>query len=74
MAGVFVYQVDRASPAGIGGLSIGDILQEINNREIKDLESAKKIIVEENETAKSHYMLKVLTNRSTRFVFLEFNK
>jgi serine protease Do len=72
--GVFVYQVDRASPAGIGGLMIGDILQEINNREIKDLESAQKIIVEEKEITKSYYMLKVLTNRSTRFVFLEFNK
>jgi serine protease Do len=72
--GVFVYQVDRASPAGIGGLAIGDIIQEINSESINNLEEAKHILVEALKTNKQMYMLKVLSNHRTRFVFIDLKK
>lgn len=72
--GVFVYQVDRASPAGIARLEIGDIIQEINGQKVNSFEDAKKILEETEKNSTKRYMLKVLANRSTRFVFLDLNK
>ena len=72
--GVFVYQVDRASPAGIGGLRIGDIIQEINQQEIKDFNKAKEIIADHIDGKQKMHMLKVLSNRNTRYVFIDLKK
>jgi len=72
--GVFVYQVDRASPAGIGGLQIGDIIQEINEQEIKDFESGKTLLSTQLEASQKMHLLKVLSNHRTRFVFLDLRK
>lgn len=72
--GVFVYQVDRASPAGIGGLQIGDIIQEINGESINNFDDAKRLLEEAQKESLKRYMLKVLSNRSTRFVFIDLNK
>jgi S1-C subfamily serine protease len=72
--GVFVYQVDRASPAGIAGLEIGDIIQEINGQKVNSFKNAKKILQETEKNSTKKYMLKVLANRFTRFVFLDLNK
>ena len=72
--GVFVFQVDRASPGGIGGLNIGDIIQEINRNEIHDLNTARKIITEELSKKNQMQMIKVWSNRTTRFVFIDLKK
>ena len=72
--GVFVYQVDRASPAGIGGLRIGDIIQEINQQEIKNFDLAKETIAGYIDGQQKMHMLKVLSNRNTRFVFIDLKK
>jgi S1-C subfamily serine protease len=72
--GVFVFQVDRASPGGIGGLNIGDIIQEINRNEIHDLSTARKIIKEELSKTNQMQMIKVWSNRTTRFVFIDLKK
>lgn len=72
--GVFVYQVDRASPAGIGGLRIGDIIQEINQREILNFDLAKETIAGYIDGQQKMHMLKVLSNRNTRFVFIDLKK
>ncbi len=69
--GVFVHQVDRASPAGIGGLNIGAIIQEVNGKPVKDLESAKEIIQNYLENKLNILMLRVLINGSNRFVFID---
>lgn len=72
--GVFVYQVDRASPAGIGGLLIGDIIQEINQQKIRSFDQAKKIITNFIDGTQKMHMLKVLSNRNTRYVFIDLKK
>ncbi len=71
--GVFVYQVDRASPAGIAGLPIGAILQQINETPINNLDDARKMIEAITKTKSKKIMLKVLDNRSTRFVFIDLS-
>lgn len=72
--GVFVFQVDRASPAGIGGLKTGDIIQEINGNKIENFTDAKELIRRLQEKSQKIYMLKVLTGHITRFVFLDLHK
>ena len=72
--GVFVYQVDRASPAGIGGLLIGDIIQEINEQELTGFDMAKEIITSYIDKKQKMHMLKVLSNRNTRYVFIDLKK
>ena len=72
--GVFVFQVDRASAAGIGGLQIGDILQEINDAPVKDVDEAKIAVEKAQADGRSRYMFKVLSDRETRFVFLDLKK
>ena len=72
--GVFVFQVDRASAAGIGGLQIGDILQEINDAPVKDVDEAKIAVEKAQADERSRYMFKVLSDRETRFVFLDLKK
>ncbi|UCF64297.1 MAG: PDZ domain-containing protein [bacterium] len=72
--GVFVYQVDRASPAGIGGLQIGDIIQEIDGREINDFTNGKEIISAHLSGTRQMHLLKVLSNHHTRFVFVDLRK
>jgi serine protease Do len=72
--GVFVYQVDRASPAGIAGLEIGDIIQEINGQKIDNLEKSKELINQLQKISQKIYMFRVLSGHMTRFVFLDLNK
>jgi serine protease Do len=72
--GVFVYQVDRASPAGIAGLQIGEIIQEFNGKGIKSFNDAVEILQEVEKEPQDKYMLKVLSNKTTRFVFLDLQK
>ena len=72
--GVFVFQVDRASPGGIAGLNIGDIIQEINGKQINDLSTARKIIEEELNRTNPMQMVKVWSNRATHFVFIDLKK
>ncbi len=69
--GVFVYQVDPASPAGLAGLIIGDIIQEINRKPVKSLPQAKANLKNILQQPHPKFMLKILRNRSTRFVFIQ---
>ncbi|MBN2365119.1 MAG: PDZ domain-containing protein [Calditrichaeota bacterium] len=72
--GVFVYQVDRASPAGIGGLETGDIIQEINENPVSGLDDAGTKIEKLLEKKQKIFMLKVLSYRQSRFVFIDLEK
>lgn len=69
--GVYVYQVDRAAPAGIGGLSIGSIITEIDNQPVKDLDSFKKIMEKALSGNPKKIMLKVQVRLMTGFVFVD---
>ncbi len=69
--GVYVFQVDRASPAGFGGLEAGSIITEVNGRPVRDLEDFRKII-EQVKAEKGHkIMLRTQMREETRFVFLD---
>lgn len=69
--GVYVFQVDRASPAGIAGLSIGHIITEVDNQPVKDIESFKKIMQKTLEQNPKKIMFKVQVHLVTEFVFVE---
>jgi serine protease Do len=69
--GVFVYQVDRASAAGLGGLLIGDIVVEINDQPVKTLKEAEEIVNKTSQNPMPMIKLKVMNRRITRFVFIE---
>jgi S1-C subfamily serine protease len=66
--------VDRASPAGIAGLQLGDIIQEFNGKYIKNFDDAEQILKDAEKESQDKYMLKILSNKATRFVFLDLKK
>ncbi len=72
--GAFVYQVDRASPAGLAGLRIGAIIQKVDGEPVKDLEHARKIIGEIIQNSQKRIMLQALDGRVTGFVFIDLNQ
>ncbi|GAB4379903.1 MAG: hypothetical protein Kow0042_29700 [Calditrichia bacterium] len=72
--GVFTYQVDRASPAGLAGLRIGDIIQELNGQPVRNLETARTLFSKALENTGRKIMLKVREDHSTRFVFIDLKK
>ena len=69
--GVYVFQVDRASPAGLGGLEMGSIITRVNNRAVKDLKSFEETISKIMEGSPHKIMLQVQYRRETRFVFVD---
>jgi S1-C subfamily serine protease len=69
--GVYVFRVDRASPAGLGGLSIGSIITEVDNQPVKDIESFKKIIEKILSENPKKIMFKVQVRLVTEFVFVD---
>lgn len=71
LPGVFVYQVDRASPAGLAGLQVGDIIQEIDEKPVQTFEKAVQIISGLSKSSSKIIRLKVLNNQETRFVFID---
>ncbi len=72
--GVYVYQVDRASPAGIAGLHIGDIIQKIDDTEISDLSTARKFFQNPRNRAKTRFVVQIWRDRETRFIFIDLNR
>lgn len=69
--GVYVFQVDRAAPAGLGGLEIGSIITHINGSPIEDLPGFEKTIQEILETEPEKIMFQVQFSRQTEFVFVD---
>lgn len=69
--GVYVFQVDRASPAGLGNLGVGSIITEINGQPVKGLADFEKKISEIQEKGPSKMMLKVQYRRESGFVFVD---
>ena len=69
--GVYVFRVDRAAPAGLGGLSIGSIITEVDNQPVKNIESFKKIIEKILSKNPQKIMFKVQVRLVTEFVFVD---
>jgi serine protease Do len=69
--GVYVFRVDRAAPAGLGGLSIGSIITEVDNQPVKDIDSFKKIMKKILNDNPKKIMLKVQVRLVTEFVFVD---
>lgn len=69
--GVYVFQVDRASPAGLGGLEMGSIITHVNSRPFQDLKAFEGTISKIMEGSPRKIMLQVQYRRETRFVFVD---
>ncbi len=68
--GVYVYRVDRASPAGLGGLDIGQIIQRVNNRPVKTIAQFQKVLTEVLKTHPKKIVFFVRDGQNTKFVFI----
>lgn len=69
--GVYVFQVDRASPAGLGGLEMGSIITRVNGQPVKDLKSFQETISGILETDPLKLMFQVQFRKETRYVFVD---
>lgn len=69
--GVYVFQVDRASPAGLGGLEMGSIITHVDGQPVKDLKSFEEMITKILAGNSQKLMLQVQFRQETRFVFLD---
>jgi len=71
LEGVYVYRVDRASPAGLGGLEIGDIILQVNYQKVKNLQSFRKLIDGILAENPKKIVFFVRDQKKTRFVFVD---
>jgi S1-C subfamily serine protease len=69
--GVYVFQVDRASPAGLGNLEMGSIITHVNGQPVKDLTSFEETITNILAGDSQKLMLQVQFRQETHFVFLD---
>jgi S1-C subfamily serine protease len=69
--GVYVFQVDRASPSGLAGLSIGSIITEVDDRKVHDLNAFKKIMDENLAKNPKKIMFRIQIRRLTSYAFVE---
>jgi S1-C subfamily serine protease len=69
--GVYVYQVDRAAPAGLGGMTIGSIITEIDDKQVKNLKSFEKILNDILEKEPEKIMFRVQVSKETMFIFVD---
>lgn len=69
--GVYVFQVDRASPAGLGGLDVGSIITHIDGKAVKGLADFEQKISEAVENGNNKIMFQLRYRRVTSFVFID---
>lgn len=69
--GVYVFQVDHAAPAGIGGLEVGSVITEVNGQAVEDLGSFQKIMKKVLSGDHHKMMLRVQLRRESEFVFVD---
>jgi serine protease Do len=71
--GVYVYQVDRAAPAGLGKLQAGCIITEVNGQPVKDIADFRQKVADAKSSGGKKMMLKIRQRRETQFVFVDIN-
>ncbi|MFQ5584935.1 MAG: hypothetical protein ACE5GL_10910, partial [Calditrichia bacterium] len=69
--GVYVYQVDRAAPAGLAGMPISGIITEVDNQPVKNLKSFEQTINKILKDNPEKIMFRVQVRKTTVFVFVE---
>ena len=69
--GVVVYQVDRASPAGLGGLESGAVITHLDGETIRDLSSFADILEREMKKKGTHLMFQVRWSSVQDILFVE---
>ena len=69
--GVYVYQVDRAAPAGLGGLEAGSIITAINGKTVENLGDFREKMDNLAATSGKKLMLQTQFRRETQFVFVD---
>ena len=68
--GVYVYRVDRASPAGLGGLDIGEIILQVNGRPVENIARFRTEMTAILKQNPRKIVFFVRDGRDTRFVFI----
>lgn len=69
--GVYVYQVDRAAPAGLGGLEAGSIITHVNGHPVASLAGFAGQMELALKRVPQWIQLQVQMRRTTDFVFVE---
>ncbi|RMI14110.1 MAG: PDZ domain-containing protein [Calditrichaeota bacterium] len=69
--GVYVFQVDRAAPAGIGGLRPGSIITHLNGEPIEDLRDFQQTLTRILQAHPKKLMFRIQEPRATDFVFVD---
>ncbi|RMF56741.1 MAG: PDZ domain-containing protein, partial [Calditrichaeota bacterium] len=59
-SGVYVYQVDPASPAGMGGLEVGSVITHVNGKKVSHLSDFQKVVNEALQSGNEKIMFQVL--------------
>jgi len=69
--GVLVENVEQAGWAGLAGIDYGDLIQKINQHEIKDIQSFRKAMAEISKAQPERVTFGVLRGNRTYFMFAE---
>ncbi len=69
--GVYVFQVDRAAPAGLGGLETGSIIKKVNGQPVTDLLDFQQKIEKIMRNKPKKLMFQTQFRRDTQFVFVD---
>lgn len=72
--GVYVYQIDRASPVGLAGMSVGFIITEVNGQKVENLERFEELMNSLLKSDAEHLMFNVRIRQQTLFVFADISK
>ena len=70
-AGVLVTQVESAGWADLGGLQAGDLIQKINEYDVRDLDGYRKAMEAVTKAQPKRVVMVVLRGVRTRFLYLE---
>ncbi len=69
--GVYVFQVDRAAPAGLGGLETGSIITKVDGQPVINLQDFQQKIEKIMQNKPKKLMFQTQFRRSTQFVFVD---
>ncbi|MEL6821479.1 MAG: hypothetical protein AAFP70_06950, partial [Calditrichota bacterium] len=72
--GVYVYQIDRASPVGLAGMAVGFIITEVNGQKVENLERFEELMNSLLKSDAEHLMFNVRIRQQTLFVFADISK
>ena len=69
--GVIVTNVERVGWAGLAGLSFGDLIQRVNDREIRGIDDFRTVMADLAKTQPTRVIFAVLRDNRSTFLFAE---